>query len=714
MNTFSYDAELLTWQRAVLNLRIKYPETPAGLSDPEKIRREKGRLTQLEQELEKSKTPVLQTEASFSSDLFAGRTEELAKIRALFSAGKSPVVLCGIGGIGKTALAQAYAKEGGYRHVLWLTCSRSPWELLASDRLVRISTLRYQDGKYKNQRSYFKEKCRVLAEIMKKEKTLLVLDDWNLRSGYGQAEVLFLPCDILITSRLSPVLWSECQALEIHEMNGEEWQELYRLYDPGMSSEKQAQLEQTRAAVQGHTLKMLFALNRPEYQQEAGTLPELSPENGDPAAETGSLPRLSQRKSDPASETDILSRFPLKKAEIRMLMELSVLPASGISKEQFMKISSESAETLQQLQEYLLLRSRERDGEDCLFLHPVIAEEIQNRCHPTAEKCRQLIRNAGTAVKTVWVQQEPENRRWEEIVFSLLQHFSSMPAWLCRSYDELITWLLMQEYYEQAESCMKKLLRNVTKYYGEAAAVTGEMALRMAAVYFNSGDTSSADLWYEKSYQILKAAHGSDPYQTANFALACSKLSRTCRRGQKYDRAMALIDEAILANEATLSLCGKSREIPLPYHPALRHAYFLLDKGKIFLRTGRIPEAEAAFDTARKFLPPGSESYRLATETFARTEFDRYELELLTVRGDLKKAEQKAREMLSYALQSRKEDHVYVLETREKLADTLLKSHKTAEAQKEYKSLLIFLKTERPFWKTEIEKVENKLMSCSK
>ena len=123
-----------------------------------------------------------------------------------------------------------------------------------------------------------------------------------------------------------------------------------------------------------------------------------------------------------------------------------------------------------------------------------------------------------------------------------------MPGWLYRQYDALITWMLLQEYYAEAISAMKKLMKHVINYYGEESAMTGEIALRMAAAYYNAREYESADLWHEKSYAILREAKDRDLYQTAILARACSKLSRTFRHRSDYLTAMQRIDETLETN----------------------------------------------------------------------------------------------------------------------------------------------------------------------
>ena len=99
---------------------------------------------------------------------------------------------------------------------------------------------------------------------MEKEKTLLMLDDWNIRKGQDAIRLLSLPCDILITSRLSPDQWPECRTVCIEAMGAEEWKAVYSVYNEAIvpGSPGYRQTETYRASVQGHTLKTILYLQQ--------------------------------------------------------------------------------------------------------------------------------------------------------------------------------------------------------------------------------------------------------------------------------------------------------------------------------------------------------------------------------------------------------------------------------------------------------------------
>ena len=207
------------------------------------------------------------------------------------------------------------------------------------------------------------------------------------------------------------------------------------------------------------------------------------------------------------SKDSLLDRFTLKKQELGALAALSVMPTEGLSETRFLKISGTDSRTLKKLKSLLLIQTdRQTAGEDgtAISLHPVIAEEVRRKYPPSLKVSRALMKGLAGEVQLTWMNGQKENAVWEPVIYAVLKSFDPPPAHFAREYEILITWLWLQEYFEDAKRYMKKLLHIVQRTYGDAHVLTGAMQLRMVAVCFNSRAMEEADIWYERAYETLK------------------------------------------------------------------------------------------------------------------------------------------------------------------------------------------------------------------
>ena len=92
MRVKTYRADVAAWEEAVLKLRLKYTDTPPGLTDQNRIRQEREKITELHQEALREMTPGLENEKVVFDETFAGREKELAAIAAYFAEESGPVV----------------------------------------------------------------------------------------------------------------------------------------------------------------------------------------------------------------------------------------------------------------------------------------------------------------------------------------------------------------------------------------------------------------------------------------------------------------------------------------------------------------------------------------------------------------------------------------------------------------------------------------------
>lgn len=215
MENFDYEKVLLEWKKNLLMLREKYRDTPAGFVSREQERKAEEELAKEIRKYEDNHTYQLVGSYQPKEESFFGRESCLRDVGETLRQG--PVVLYGIGGVGKSALIREFVRRNqkAYDHILWLSCEKGIRHAVCDDMQVKISNLRYSYEKYGGKLKYYKEKIKKIREIADNIHLLLVLDNFNGVKDSKIKEVLTLPCDILVTTRIHASLWEGCQKIYI-------------------------------------------------------------------------------------------------------------------------------------------------------------------------------------------------------------------------------------------------------------------------------------------------------------------------------------------------------------------------------------------------------------------------------------------------------------------------------------------------------------------
>ncbi|MBQ9061833.1 MAG: ATP-binding protein [Eubacterium sp.] len=712
------DREVLDWKERMYRLRVLYMGMPGGYRDEEEAEQaacalQEERKILAEQMQPGFSEPVPDEWKQFyerSREPFIGRAAELAAIREAFRSGKGPVILYGLGGIGKTSLAKEYVRihKNEYDRVIALTYPGSLEQLLGDDYLLPVKGFRYERTKYKTRSRYIRGKLQEIARIFRHENTLLVIDDWNRQEADRQAELFELPCDLLITTRLHEKVWKggTCILTDAFQTQ-DEWKQFYNVYGNGIP---EPEAEQHRIRMNGHTLRMIMC-----FREETGKR-EAVPESVFPVPDH-------KTASDSVAHgdffNDLLMRIPLKQAEKQVMREMSVLPVQGIFWEKYRAVSEVSCRTVCGLADKSLLQVRyDIDQQpEWISVHPVIAEAARQVFRPNAVNCRSLIKGYGEITKDAWIRSSRENQKEVPYVMALLRAFPEPEAWMAELFDRLLILLMMQEYSEVVVEGYRKLYAIVSKEYGPVHQLTGEMQLRAAAASVNAQDSASSVPWYQKAYDTLKQCRSYDARWSHLMAEAAGKQSRVCRGRKEYSHALKYIEEALKYEEqavlaAEKKRCRRTAEkiADLPEMEAyLTYYFWLLDLGKIYIRTGEVDAAEKCLETVVEYLKKDKRAERYFTETFTRTELDKYRLELLVKEQRFPEAEILVQEMLDYAIAQRGETHSYTLGILLRRADLRTAEGERQKADSEYRMLLRMLHTEHPYWTEQIRRVERRI-----
>lgn len=663
----SYEQEYLEWQWEQLRLRRKYKNTPAGFKNKEAERMAVRQWREAVDRFRKSSRHWLTSSEIFSREPFAGREEELALLKSVLEEGKGPVILYGLGGMGKSALAREYIRRYGkpYAHILYLSFRTTIQNMIEDDFDVRISNVQFNREMYENKRKYFRLKCEVLREIVSKEKTLIVVDNCNVEYDRDMERLFSLPCQMVVTTRRAPSAWGDYAGIQVGPLKTEEeWEEFVRCYTTGKISEsRKREFDDYRKKVDGHTLLLQHKLINPD--EDFSGLEDF--------------------------QKDLFRRIPLKSEEKKAITYLSIMPPQGISKKLFLTITDVKEETLERLKSCMLAQQAYSGSwkDEMIVLHPIIAAAARNIFRPSAENCRVMIRGLGNYLfgdesgqGGIWDNTYLENQKMEPYIFAFMEAFPKPAAWLAEAFDEMVRLLWAQGYYKEAERYSMALYESAKEYYGEYHQITGQMAMTLAAIYHNSEFYKSAEMWYKKSVDILEKSSPFNQMYHMWLSLGYHKAAGLMWHNGDMEEAKAAIDKALKTNARFQETIRDGQE-RLAAKSRRDQAYMLLEKGRILLADRELGEAEKI--CLQLFQTYGD------TEVMAKfriNQFMDFYIKILLEKKDYEKAEICAKDNMERALLYRGEEWKDTIVSRKCLADILILEGKMDEAKLLYDEIM--------------------------
>lgn len=181
-----------------------------------------GLINDLEQAIEASRWhPFLISNVPYNA-YFQGRVEELKMVAAAFDAGKHMVFLHGVGGIGKTTLAKAYAEKYAARYdtVMFKRYRADHQSMQAVLDEIEIQNFHGDSA----------EHMRQLRRLLDKH-ALLIIDNYDVALDETEGlEALFsLRADILVTTRtdFSEILQQNAMIIDVDQLPEEELLNLF-------------------------------------------------------------------------------------------------------------------------------------------------------------------------------------------------------------------------------------------------------------------------------------------------------------------------------------------------------------------------------------------------------------------------------------------------------------------------------------------------------
>jgi tetratricopeptide (TPR) repeat protein len=477
-----------------------------------------------------------------------GRNRDLQEVRDLLQEKQKVVVVNGLGGIGKTTLAQAYLTRygGDYAHILWL--SQSEGDNFVRD-LITAPGLTYNLGintNGKDAQMLFTEIVAKLKSITAEKPNLLVIDNANafLSSHYD-----YLPkpphWHILATSREKI---NRFEAKDLGFLGEEDAVLLFRQHCQRITDEDQ--IKAILRTVDYHTLTIeILAKTAQRHDTPLSTLQQAIerdlnagvyvPHKGDKIEKVTSY---------------LLSIFDLAALSLEeqvLLQHFAALPSGFVPYDLLKTLIPENeaglAATLQDLSDkgWLL----QKNDPEAYKMHLIIAEVVKRKIPPSVADLRGLIVNVANLLHVDDTKDNPVDKfpfvPYGEAALAVFPdageaEIGGLQNVLAIAMRDLGDYISAREFLEKA-------LRSAEANFGENHFNTTATYSNLALVLQNLGDYAGSRELLEKVLRINEVNFGENHFNTA---ASYSNLASVLKDLGDYTGAKVLLTKAIRSDEA--------------------------------------------------------------------------------------------------------------------------------------------------------------------
>lgn len=597
------------------------------------------------------KKPELQSTVILPNNNFIGRKKELEEIKdTLNSYGK--IFLRGMGGIGKSEIAKMFCKinRENYNTIVFSNYETNLKDMIISNKEMPIKHFERKtdsDGKIESDDSFFNRKLDTLKEITD-EKTLIIVDNFDTEEDTNLEEFLKGNYHVIFTTRNDfehlglPII-----SIEAFE-NEEELMELFR-HHYKMRITDEEKIKQIIKLVHSHTLateliaklmlnKRISPDDMMKILKEQGINPELQ----------GNLNHSFKKASTIYGYINLLFNVAaLTQEEIYVVMNLSLLPNSGIELTKFAKLCEiEDFEVINNLiKKSWILHDWYTDN---IALHPVISDVVRNECKPNLENCNIIFKNLIEEISGTWGMKQELRLQYGSIMQAIYNKFPNIELKYAEEYGKIKNLFMDLEYYDLVNKIIEDLLQLYKKEYSEESMQVGRIYYEIADIYLRRIDYNTSEIYFKKSIDILRKV---DKEKTT-LAYVLKFYSFLLMKLERKEDAKPLLEESYEIYKTKLK----------PDENEMGNMYYAL--GKMYYQFGDYEKAFEYADKSYKIIKEQEGEEHLRTTSPMQT--------LGLVYGKLGRFDE-AIEMLNKAVEIRKtvfpENHSYILGIYEFIAE---------------------------------------------
>lgn len=418
----------------------------------------------------------------------------------------------GMGGIGKSELAKAYANgnRSRYHTVIFAICQTGLQDLLIYDagfQIEGMSRTWEPSGRAESDEAYFDRKLQWLKDHTDAG-TLFIIDNFDTLEDSRLEAFLSGPYSVILTTRNDfgelglPVLHLEAMETE------EEQLELFRhYYRRPIVAQHQQTLRQMISLVGGHTLaieliaKFMFHRRVPPDKMLA-----MLRESGINAMAVGTVSHgFGQARSGYANIRQLFDLDRLTDSERYILQNLALVPLGGIDFTTFGDLCE--LEDFADIDD-LIRRSwiRYNINEDTVSVHPLIRDMVMRECAPGLTACGVYVRNLTAKLMQLWSLPVEQKILYGNLGKTLYEQIPCFDADHLDTYRAVAFGLCLLEQHDLSRKVSEQCLQICCEVYGAQNAQAAEIYYRLADNELYRNNYEEAIVLLTKAIDILEVA----------------------------------------------------------------------------------------------------------------------------------------------------------------------------------------------------------------
>ena len=516
-----------------------------------------------EREVEKEKTEDGEEESaavSFSTckyhlaENFVGRRDLIENIQSTLQE-NGLVILCGMGGLGKSQSALYYAEQGRvkgtYKQVQMVFYNKNLATTLLDIAFRGLKT--YQESKEDNEEECLESRLEILSRFT--NEALLIIDNMDVSLSEGDKNImsrlLAMDLHVLITSRNTRLWPGRKNIIKISTLPEEDQLRLFILnYSVDKDNPVElppSKLEECRKIFQmvsGHTMLIeLIAKIMREYSMSTKKIIKVLSEG------CGAENLMIEVEKDNNYEQEdiyhsVSALFNISNMDAparRILMNLSLTSISGIRMSFFddYLLDGLNIGNITSLvhQSWIIRDSQYLAEDDRIHLHPLIRTAVIRNLRPTLKECKGYIKSA---LKVYYENSEEISAIDRRDICSIIINAGEMfkDEYDCDSIELLLKQVELvhrSSHFNEADRQCNMALEICQKHKEICIKMLPEAYRLQADIAVNLARYKSAIANYKKAIVIWEKEH-TPPYES--IAKTYSKLANVYRKNSEYTQAL--------------------------------------------------------------------------------------------------------------------------------------------------------------------------------